>query len=103
MAYSHARTYAPTIMKFSAVYTEQVGRFRDYLPPEDRRSLLSLVSRVTRDPYGPDTHLAYTNDDLTRSSWCDSASVQYIVIPARNVVYIVAADIWDARRGFNIT
>ncbi|WP_443077351.1 hypothetical protein [Streptomyces sp. SP17BM10] len=99
---SHAPVYAPTIMKFRVEFTEQAGRLRDYLPPDDRRSLLRLVSRIADDPYGPDTHLAFTNDELTRSSWSDSAMVNYIVVPAWNVIYVVAADIYDANRGFNI-
>ncbi|KOV17496.1 MULTISPECIES: hypothetical protein [Streptomyces] len=89
-------------MKFRIEFTEQAGRLRDYLPPDDRRSLLSLVNKIATDPYGPDTHLAYTNDDLTRSSWSDSATVKYIVVPAWNVIYVVEADIYDAARGFNI-
>ncbi|WP_280688876.1 hypothetical protein [Kitasatospora sp. GAS204B] len=89
-------------MKFRVEFTEQAGRLRDYLPPADRRSLLRLVSKIAENPYGPDTHLAYTNDDLTRSSWSDSAMVKYIVVPAWKVVYVVEADIYDADRGFNI-
>ncbi|KJY23361.1 MULTISPECIES: hypothetical protein [unclassified Streptomyces] len=89
-------------MKFRIEFTEQAGRLRDYLPPDDRRSLLSLVNKIATDPYGPDTHLAYTNDDLTRSSWSDSATVKYIAVPAWNVIYVVEADIYDAARGFNI-
>ncbi|KOU87619.1 MULTISPECIES: hypothetical protein [Streptomyces] len=89
-------------MKFRIEFTEQAGRLRDHLPPDDRRSLLSLVNKIATDPYGPDTHLAYTNDDLTRSSWSDSATVKYIVVPAWNVIYVVEADIYDAARGFNI-
>ncbi|KOU36534.1 hypothetical protein ADK53_13010 [Streptomyces sp. WM6373] len=89
-------------MKFRIEFTEQAGRLRDYLPPDDRRSLLSLVNKIATEPYGPDTHLAYTNDDLTRSSWSDSATVKYIVVPAWNVIYVVEADIYDAARGFNI-
>ncbi|MFJ2575361.1 hypothetical protein [Kitasatospora aureofaciens] len=87
-------------MKRRVEFTERAGRLRDYLPPDDRRALMHLVDRVAEDPYGPGTHLAYTNDDLTRSSWLDSAMVHFIVIP--NVVYIVDADIYDAARGFNI-
>ncbi|KOU65556.1 hypothetical protein [Streptomyces sp. IGB124] len=89
-------------MKFRIEFTEQAGRLRDYLPPDDRRSLLSLVNKIATEPYGPDTHLAYTNDDLTRSSWSDSATVKYIVVPTWNVIYVVEADIYDAARGFNI-
>ncbi len=89
-------------MKFRVEFTEQAGRLRDYLPPDDRRSLLSLVSKVAEDPYGPDTHLAYTNDSITRSSWRGSAMVHYIVLPTRNIIYVVEVDIYDADRGFNI-
>lgn len=89
-------------MRFRVEFTEKAGRLRDYLPPDDRRSLLSLVSKIAKDPHGPDTHLAYTNDDLTRSSWSDSAMVKYIVVPAWHVIYVVEADIYDAGRGFNI-
>ncbi|WP_370095037.1 hypothetical protein [Streptacidiphilus sp. MAP12-20] len=89
-------------MKRRVEFTEQAGRLRDYLPHDDRRSLMSLVSEIAEDPFGPNTHLAFTNDDLTRSSWSDSAMVHYIVAPTRNVVYVVEADIYDADRGFNI-
>jgi hypothetical protein len=87
-------------MTFRVEFTEQAGRLRDHLPPDDRQSLLALVDKIAEDPYGPHTHLAFTNDELTRSSWFDSAMVHYVVV--RNVVHVVEADIYDADRGFNI-
>ncbi|MGW2939735.1 hypothetical protein ACWDA7_50650 [Streptomyces sp. NPDC001156] len=90
-------------MRFRVEFIEQAAKFRDYLPLDDRRSLLSLVSKIAKDPYGPDTHLAYTNDDLTRSSWFDPANVKYIVVPARKAIYVVDADIAGYDRGFNIS
>ncbi|MFF2699995.1 hypothetical protein ACFVUQ_16690 [Streptomyces cyaneofuscatus] len=87
-------------MKRRAEFTERAARLRDYLPSDDRRTLKRLVDRVTEDPYGPSTHLAFTNDDLTRSSWLDGAMVHFIV--TTDVIYVVDADIYDADRGFNI-
>ncbi|MGK3093893.1 hypothetical protein ACG93S_28190 [Streptomyces sp. WAC01490] len=55
-------------MKRRAEFTERAALLRDYLPPDDRRTLKHLVDRVTEDPYGPSTHLLFTNDELTRSS-----------------------------------
>ncbi|ASY33106.1 MULTISPECIES: hypothetical protein [unclassified Streptomyces] len=87
-------------MKRRVEFTERVARLRDYLPPDDRRSLKRLVDRVTDDPDGPSTHLVFTNDDLTRSSWLDGAVVHFIV--TTQVIYVVDADIYDAARGFNV-
>ncbi|MDT0418493.1 hypothetical protein RM574_23705 [Streptomyces sp. DSM 41982] len=87
-------------MKRRVEFTERVARLRDYLPPDDRRSLKRLVDRVTDDPDGPSTHLVFTNDDLTRSSWLDGAMVHFIV--PTQVIYVVDADIHDAARGFNV-
>ncbi|MFC0597371.1 hypothetical protein [Streptomyces palmae] len=86
-------------MKRRVEFTEPAARFRDYLPPDDRRTLKRLVDRVTDDPYGPSTHLAFRNDDLTRSSWLDGAMIHFIV--TTHVIYVVDADIFDAARGFN--
>ncbi|MFI9155521.1 hypothetical protein [Streptomyces sp. NPDC053367] len=87
-------------MKRRVEFTERAARLRDYLPPGDRRILKRLVDRITDDPYGPSTHLAFTNDDLTRSSRLDGAMVHFIV--TTHVVYVVDADIYDAARGFNV-
>lgn len=100
MTPSCAATYTPAIMKRRAEFTERTARLRDYLPPDDRRTLKRLVDRVTEDPYGPSTYLAFTNDELTRCSWLDGAMVHFIV--TTDVIYVVDADIYDVDRGFNV-
>ncbi|MES9524440.1 hypothetical protein [Streptomyces capoamus] len=80
-------------------FTEQAGRFRDYIPVDDRRALLHVVDRIAEDPHGPDTHLAYRSDDATRSVWVDGLMVHYLVTPY--AVVIVDVDIYDGDRGFN--
>ncbi len=100
MTASCVSTYTPAIMKRRVEFTERAARLRDYLPPDDRRTLKRLVDRVANDPYGPSTHLAFTNDDLTRSSWLEGAMVRFLV--TTNVIYVVDADIYDAARGFNV-
>ncbi|MEU5237266.1 hypothetical protein ACH4UR_07645 [Streptomyces lydicus] len=87
-------------MKRRVHFTEQAGRFRDYLPVDDRKALLHLVDKIADDPQGPDTHLAYRDDDATRSTWADGLMVHYLVSPYDLVV--VDVDIYDASRGFNI-
>ncbi|MDQ0940081.1 hypothetical protein [Streptomyces sp. V1I1] len=83
-------------MKRHAEFTEQAGRFRDYLPADDRQSLMRLVSEIAEEPNGPGTHLAYTNDDVTRSAWSGHLNVKYVV--TWNAVIVVAADVYDAER-----
>lgn len=100
MTASCTSIYTPATMKRRVEFTEGAARLRDYLPPDDRRTLERLVDRVTDDPYGPSTHRAFTNDDLTRSSWLDGAMVHFIV--TTQVIYVVDADIYDAARGFNV-
>lgn len=92
-------TYTPSTMKRHAHFTEKAGRFRDYIPVDDRKALLRLVDKIATDPHGPDTHVAYADDDATRSAWANGLMVHYLV--TRFAVIIVEADIYDARRGFN--
>ncbi|WP_413754766.1 hypothetical protein [Streptomyces sp. MMBL 11-3] len=80
-------------------FTEQVVRFRDYMPAADREKFLRLVARITAEPEGADSHLAYTNDAVTRAAWEDRVMVHYVV--TRFFVVIIEADIYDAARGFN--
>ncbi|KOX02219.1 hypothetical protein ADK65_08530 [Streptomyces sp. NRRL B-1140] len=87
-------------MKRCVHFTEQAGRFRDYLPADDRKKLLHVVDRIAGDPQGPHTHLACRDDDATRSTWADGLMVAYLVTPS--AVVIVEVDIYDADRGFNI-
>lgn len=87
-------------MKRHVHFTEQAGRFRDCIPADDRKALLRVVDRIADDPQGPDTHLAYMDDDATRSTWAEGLMVHYLVTPSD--VVIVEVDIHDAGRGFNI-
>ncbi|MEU1315001.1 hypothetical protein [Streptomyces tibetensis] len=87
-------------MKRCVHFTEQAGRFRDYIPADDRKTLLRVVDQIANDPRGPDTHLAYRDDDATRSTWAEGLMVHYLVTPSS--VVIVEVDIYDAGRGFNI-
>lgn len=87
-------------MKRRVHFTEQAGRFRDYIPADDRKTVLHVVDRIVNDPQGPDTHLAYMGDDATRSTWFEGLMVHYLVTPS--AVVIVEVDIYDADRGFNI-
>ncbi|GGW12782.1 hypothetical protein GCM10018980_05860 [Streptomyces capoamus] len=48
---------------------------------------------------GRRTHLAYSNDDVTRSVRVDGLMVHYLVTPS--AVVIVDVDIYDGDRGFN--
>ncbi|MFE2009042.1 hypothetical protein [Streptomyces sp. NPDC059491] len=81
-------------------FTEQVARFHDYMPADDRATFLRLVDRITAEPEGPGTHLAYTTDDVTRSVWEDHVMVHYVVTTF--YVVIIELDIYDASRGFNV-
>jgi hypothetical protein len=92
--------YTPSTMKRRVQFTEQAGRFRDYLPADDRKKLLHVVDQIANDPQGPDTHLAYRDDDATRSTWADGLMVHYLVTPSD--VVIVEVDVYDTSRGFNI-
>ncbi|MCX4581896.1 hypothetical protein [Streptomyces sp. NBC_01481] len=80
-------------------FTEQVVRFRDYMPAADREKFRRLVDRIAADPEGADSHLAYTNDAVTRAAWEDRVTVHYVVTSFFVVVF--EADIYDASRGFN--
>ncbi|MFF3333865.1 hypothetical protein ACFYWX_30675 [Streptomyces sp. NPDC002888] len=86
-------------MKRHVEFTERAGRLRDYLPPDDRERLLRLAEELAEEPYGPRTHLAFRNDEVTRSIWSDGLNVIYVV--AWNAVVVVDTDIYDAARGFN--
>ncbi|WP_436738562.1 hypothetical protein [Streptomyces sp. BBFR102] len=86
-------------MKMRVQLTEQVARFRDYIPPGDREKLLRLVDRVAADPEGGDSCLAYTNDAVTRTAWEDRVMIHYAV--TRFFVVVFEADIYDPSRGFN--
>ncbi|MER8012189.1 hypothetical protein [Streptomyces sp. NPDC094149] len=86
-------------MKRRVQFTEQVVRFRDYMPDEDREKFLRLVDRIAADPEGADTHLAYTSDTVTRVAWEDRVMVNYVVTTF--FVVFIEADIYDASRGFN--
>ncbi|MEU8512021.1 hypothetical protein AB0C76_10580 [Kitasatospora sp. NPDC048722] len=63
---------------------------------------MRLAGRVAKDPHGPDTHRSFANCGLTRSSWLDSAIVHHIVVPSRNAVLIIEADMYDHTRGFDL-
>jgi hypothetical protein len=80
-------------------FTEQVVRFRDYMPAEDRGKFLRLVDRIAAEPEGADSHLAYTTDAVTRAAWADHVMIHYVV--TRFFVVVIEADIYDASRGFN--
>ncbi|MFH8452501.1 hypothetical protein ACH4CD_25070 [Streptomyces fungicidicus] len=80
-------------------FTEQVVRFRDYMPTADREKFQRLVDRIAAEPEGADSHLAYTTDTVTRAAWEDSVMVHYVVTSF--FVVFIEADIYDASRGFN--
>ncbi|MFC8130190.1 hypothetical protein [Streptomyces sp. NPDC057302] len=80
-------------------FTEQVVRFRDYMPADDRETFLRLVARIAAEPEGPGSHLTYTTDTVTRSVWEDHVMVQYVVTSF--YVVFIELDIYDASRGFN--
>ncbi|MEU3739971.1 hypothetical protein AB0E78_23205 [Streptomyces sp. NPDC032198] len=80
-------------------FTEQVVRFRDYMPAEDRETFLRLVDRIATEPEGAGSHLTYTTDTVTRSVWEDHVMVQYVVTSF--YVVFIELDIYDASRGFN--
>ncbi|MCX4539113.1 hypothetical protein [Streptomyces sp. NBC_01565] len=86
-------------MKKRVQFTEQVVRFRDYMPAADREKFLRLVDRIAAEPEGPDSHRAYTHDEVTREAWEDHVMVHYVV--TRFFVVVIEADIYDASRGFN--
>ncbi|MFF7445505.1 MULTISPECIES: hypothetical protein [unclassified Streptomyces] len=87
-------------MKKRVQFTEQVARFRDYMPADDRQKFLRLVDRIAADPEGPDSHLAYLDDSVTRSAWEDGVMVMYVVTSF--FVVFIETDIYDASRGFNV-
>jgi hypothetical protein len=87
-------------MKKRVQFTEQVVRFRDYMPVADREKFLRLVDRIAADPEGADTDLAFTNDAVTRAAWEDGVMVHYVV--TSYFVVFIELDIYDASRGFNI-
>lgn len=87
-------------MKRRVQFTEQVVRFRDYMPTADREKFLRLVDRIAADPEGAGSHLAYTTDTVTRAAWEDQVMVHYVVTSF--FVVIIEADIYDASRGFNV-
>ncbi|MBC2875041.1 MULTISPECIES: hypothetical protein [Streptomyces] len=80
-------------------FTEQVVRFRDYMPVEDREMFLRLVDRIAAEPEGAGSHLAYTNDAVTRAAWEDRVVIHYVVTSFSVVVFEL--DIYDVARGFN--
>ncbi|MGW1666431.1 hypothetical protein [Streptomyces microflavus] len=80
-------------------FTEQVARFRDYMPTEDRETFLRLVGRIAAEPEGAGSHLTYTTDTVTRSVWEDHVMVQYVVTSFYLV--FIELDVYDASRGFN--
>ncbi|WP_055601886.1 hypothetical protein [Streptomyces aureus] len=80
-------------------FTEQVARFRDYMPTEDRETFLRLVDRITAEPECAGSHLAYTNDTVTRAVWEDHVMVHYVVTAF--FVIVIELDIYDPSRGFN--
>ncbi|MFE0515741.1 hypothetical protein [Streptomyces sp. NPDC058964] len=87
-------------MKRRVEFTERAGRLRDYLPADDRRNLVQLVGEIAADPYGARTHLAYIDDEVTRSVWHESVMVHYVV--TLHAVIVVDTDVYDAERGFNV-
>ncbi len=86
-------------MKRRVQFTEQVVRFRDYMPVEDREMFLRLVDRIAAEPEGAGSHLAYTNDAVTRAAWEDRVVIHYVVTSFSVVVFEL--DIYDVARGFN--
>ena len=86
-------------MKRRVQFTEQVVRFRDYMPIADREKFLRLVARIAADPEGADSHLVYTSDAVTRAAREDSVMIHYVVTSF--FVVVIEADIYDASRGFN--
>ncbi|MDT0391736.1 hypothetical protein [Streptomyces sp. DSM 41921] len=86
-------------MKRRVQFTEQVARFRDYMPVADREKFLRLVDRIAAEPEGDDSLLAYTSDTVTREAWEDPVMVHYVVTTF--FVVFIEADIHDAPRGFN--
>lgn len=86
-------------MKRRVQFTEQVVRFRDYMPTADRETFLRLVDKIAAEPEGADSHLAYTTDTVTRAAWEDCVMVHYVVTSF--FVIVIEADVYDASRGFN--
>lgn len=86
-------------MQRQVQFTEQVVRFRDYMPEEDRETFLRLVTRIAAEPEGADSHLTYTTDTVTRTVWEDHVMVQYVATSF--YVIFIELDIYDASRGFN--
>jgi hypothetical protein len=86
-------------MRRRVQFTEQVARFRDYMPTADREKFLRLVDRIAADPEGAGTGLAYTTDTVTRAAWEDRVKVHYVVTTF--FVVVIETDIYDASRGFN--
>ncbi|MFF3646493.1 hypothetical protein [Streptomyces sp. NPDC002564] len=86
-------------MKRRVQFTEQVARFRDYMPSDDRETFLRLVERIAADPEGAGSHLAYMTDTVTRSVREDHVVVEYVVTSF--FVIFIELDIYDASRGFN--
>lgn len=86
-------------MKRRVQFTEQVARFRDYMPAEGRETFLRLVARIAADPEGAGSHLAYTSDTVTRSLSQDDVMVHYVVTSF--YVIFIELDIYDPSRGFN--
>lgn len=86
-------------MKRRVQFTEQVARFRDYMPTEDRKTFQRLVAKIAAEPEGAGSHLTYTTDTVTRSVWEDHVMVQYVVTSF--YVVFIELDIYDASRGFN--
>ncbi|MFE6001836.1 hypothetical protein ACFQ6C_34080 [Streptomyces sp. NPDC056454] len=80
-------------------FTEQVARFRDYMPAEDRETFLRLVGRIAAESEGAGSHLTFTTDTVTRSVWEDHVMVQYVVTSF--YVVFIELDIYDPSRGFN--
>ncbi|MFJ3663312.1 hypothetical protein ACIPPM_22920 [Streptomyces sp. NPDC090119] len=80
-------------------FTEQVARFRDYMPTADREKFLRLVDRIAAEPEGADSGLAYTSDTVTRVAREDRVMVHYVVTSF--FVVVIELDIYDASRGFN--
>ncbi|KLI98687.1 hypothetical protein WQ59_20075 [Streptomyces sp. KE1] len=80
-------------------FTEQVVRFRDYIPPADQRKFQRLVDRIAADPEPADSFLVYTDDAATRQISEDRLMIHYVV--TRFFVVVIEADIYDASRGFN--
>ncbi|TLQ43527.1 hypothetical protein [Streptomyces marianii] len=81
-------------------FTEQVVRFRDYMPTADREEFLRLVDRIAAEPEGADSHLAYTDDTVTRAAWEDRVMIHYVV--TIEFVVVIEVDIHDPSRGFNV-